>query len=484
MGSSCKSVSQDNLECYNRRVGELISMSREFFFVLIVSLALGACVPVATATPVPDSPGTISSPTSTKPPEADPTALMSQEATVASCPPIDGDVLNQIRSIEEHVSQLRGLQAVRAVERTLFTPEQLRTQVVEEFLADYTVQDAEADEALYFLLGLLPNDLDLHQLYTELLSEQVAGFYDTEADEMVVVCAGGFNGVERLTYAHEYVHTLQDQLYGFENGLDYSNAACKDASQRCAATRALFEGDAALLQEQWLRRFASDEDINDLQLFFSSFSMPVYDSAPAFIQAEFTFPYLEGLFFVRSLYLKGGWAAVDEAYLNPPQSTEQILHPERYPRDAAIFLKAPDLSLLSASGWEIAAEGVLGEWVLLEMFDAYLSTDEAKAAAGGWGGDVVVLLNNPSLDEQAFILLIQWDSMRDAHEFTTAFKEYGALRFGDADLSTSTSTQWNSGELVGLLERHSNQTLIIVAATPESMLTLRSEVSLPAQALP
>jgi len=459
-------------------------MSRELLLFLIVCITLAACQPVATATPVPVLPETATSPTATEPSEADTATPMTQEVTLPSCPPIDGDVLNQMRVIEENVSQLRGLQALRAVERSLFTTEQLRTHVVDEFLADYSVQEAEADAALYFLLGLLPDDLDLHQLYTDLLSEQVAGFYDTEIDEMVVVCTGDFSGIERLTYAHEYVHTLQDQRYDFETGLGYSNAACKDASQRCAATRALFEGDAALLQEQWLRRFASDQDLNDLQLFFSTFSMPVYDSAPAYIQADFTFPYLEGLFFVRSLYLKGGWAAVDEAYLNPPQSTEQILHPERYPHDAAILLETPDLSALSGSGWLIAAEDVIGEWVLLKMFDAQLSGDDAQTAAGGWGGDIAILLDNPSLDEQALILLIQWDSMRDAHEFIAAFKEYGARRFGDADLSTSSSAQWNSGEYGGLVERQSNQTLIILTSSPESMRALRAEVSLPARALP
>ena len=459
-------------------------MSREPLVILIISIALGACQPVAPATPVPTPAETASSPATTETPEDEPIIKMTPEAALSSCPPIEGGVLNQMRTIEEAVSQLRGLQALRAVERSLYTSDQLRTQVVDEFLADYTVQEAEADAALYFLLGLLPADLNLHQLYTDLLSEQVAGFYDTETDEMVVVCAGGFGGVERLTYAHEFVHTIQDQRYDFESGLAYSDTECEQASQRCSATRALFEGDAALLQEQWLRTYASDQDLVDLQLFFSTFTMPVYDSAPAYIQAEFTFPYLEGLFFVRSLYLKGGWAAVDDAYLSPPQSTEQILHPERYPREAVIFLEPPDLSALSASGWEIAIEDVLGEWDLLKMLEVQLAPDEAQTASGGWGGDVAVLLNNPVLDEQALVFVVQWDSMRDAHEFTAAFKDYGALRFGEADFSTSTTAEWGTGEFGGMIERQSNQTLVILTSAPANLQVLRAEVLLPARAQP
>ena len=458
-------------------------MSRALYSFLIVATVLGACRPVASSTPAPSVTVAPALPADTVTPQASPQTQVTADTPLV-CPPVEGAVLNQMRAIEGQVSQLRGLQALRAVDRTLFTADQLRAKVVDEFLADYSVQDAAADASLYFLLGLVPEDLDLHRLYTDLLSEQVAGFYDTEAEQMVIVCEGGFGGIERLTYAHEYVHTLQDQRYDFETGLSYSDAACEDSSQRCAATRALFEGDAALLQEQWLRTFASEQDFEDLQLFFSTFAMPVYDSAPAYIRAEFTFPYLEGLFFVRSLYLKDSWEAVDEALLNPPQSTEQILHPERYPRDAVVFLEPAELSGLKENGWEFALEDVLGEWVLLKMLEAYLPADESWTAAGGWGGDYVVLLDNPTLDEHAVIFLVQWDSMRDAHEFTAAFKRYGELRFGQPDLSTSTSAEWTGGEIAGLVQRQSNQTLVILTTSPANLPALRTEVLLPARALP
>ena len=42
------------------------------------------------------------------------------------------------------------------------------------------------------------------------------------------------------------------------------------------------------------------------------------------------FPYLRGMVFCAKLTNDGGWKAIDEAYRNPPLSTEQILHPEKY----------------------------------------------------------------------------------------------------------------------------------------------------------
>jgi hypothetical protein len=392
-------------------------------------------------------------------------------------------MLSEMRSIEAEVSQLRGFQPLDPVERRLVTTDQLRTYVLDEFLADYTAQDAQTDADMLFMLGLLPEVLDLRQLYTDLYSEQIAGYYDTENDEMVVVCESGFSGVERLTYAHEFVHTLQDQHFGFETGLEYSDTACEGNSQRCAATRAFFEGGAALLQEQWLRMFAQPEDLEDLAFFFSSFTMPVYESAPHYIQADFTFPYLEGLFFVRSLYLKDGWATVDDAFLNPPQSTEQILHPERYPWDDVVALRFPGLSSLSEHGWEITYQDVLGEWTLRKMLEVFLPENEASVAAEGWGGDLIILLDNPELEAQAMLQLIQWDSMRDAHEFTAAYQDYGVIRYGEAARVSTTSAEWTSSEINVLFERQSNQTLIILSSS-EELQTLRDALTLPMRALP
>lgn len=459
-------------------------MARILTFLFLLSiLLLGACQATIPTSPPPTQPNPSPSIIATASPQATATTEGVTSPIPPSCPAIEGDVLNQMRRVERDVSQLRGLPALLPVERRLFTIEQLTTYVQEDYLAGYTAEEARAEAAFLFLLGLLPADTDLRQLYVDLFSEQVAGFYDIAANEMVVVCKDGFNALERLTYAHEFVHTLQDQHFDLEDGLAYSESACEHSSQRCLATRAFFEGDAALLQEQWLRRVSTAQDIEDLALFFSTFTMPVYDSAPAYIQAEFTFPYLEGSFFVRSLFLKDGWEGVDAVYSNPPQSTEHILHPERYPWDEAVLLEPPELTALSEQGWEVVYEDVLGEWTLRKMLEVYLPMSISSKAAEGWGGDFILLLRNPATDEQALFVLVQWDSMRDAHEFTDAYKKYGDLRFGEALSSKATGAEWAHGELYVMLERLSNQTLLILS-TSENLPSIRDSISLPIRALP
>lgn len=441
-----------------------------------VALMLSGCQSSASTTTVPVSPATaLPTPTQTAA-SPTPTPEVTDES---ACPPLDVDLLFQMEEIESQVTQLRGILPFESVSRSLLTPDQLRETVIHDFLGDYTQEDALQDVRLLSLLGLIEPGIDLWQLYADLFTEQVAGFYDTETDEMIVICGSGFGGVERLTYAHEYTHALQDQAYDIRDGLRYNNDACEADSERCFAIQALIEGDATLLQEQWLRTFAGDEDRSDLLEFFADFDMPVFDSAPAYIQSELTFPYFWGLNFIRTLYLDGGWAAVDTAYQNPPLSSEQILHPERYPKDPPVDLVSPNVSDALSSGWEKTVHDVLGEWATRMVLDEYLPIDEASLAAEGWGGDLLLFFYQEEDDVDALVLITQWDTMRDAHEFSAAFLDYGLARYGDPERPSSTSARWMAEDGITYFERVSNQTIWIVAPDEQTLEALQKAVPLP-----
>ena len=443
-----------------------------------VALTLNSCQSRASPTTVTASP-TKASPTPTET-AASPTPSPTPEVTDPSaCPPLDAELRSQMAEIESQVIQLRGLLPSESVSRSLLTSDQLRERVIQDFLGDYAHEDALQDVRLLSLLGLIEPGIDLWQLYADLLTEQIAGFYDTETDGMIVVCGSGFGGVERLTFAHEYTHALQDQTYDIRDGLQYNNDACDTDSERCFAIQALIEGDATLLQEQWLRTFAGDEDRSDLLEFFADFDMPVFDNAPPYIQSELTFPYFWGLHFVRSLYLEGGWAAVDTAYQNPPLSSEQILHPERYPKDSPVTLVSPNLADELNSGWEKTVHDVFGEWATRMVLNEYLPIDQASLAAEGWGGDLLLFFYQEEDGVEALVLITQWDTMRDAHEFSAAFHDYGLSRFGDPEVSSSTSAQWIYEDGISFFERVSNQTLWILAPDEQTLEILQKVVPLP-----
>ncbi len=355
----------------------------------------------------------------------------------------------QMDEIQEQVLAFRGLELKSELVRALMTSTDLKVQVEEDFFADYTAEDAKSDAEELSALGLLDADFDLLTFYQELYAEQVAGYYDNETKEMYVVTDSGFGGMERMTYAHEFTHVLQDQTYDMENGLNYNDETCEADSEYCAAVSALIEGDASLSEYYWFFKYGTDKDKQQLTEFQQSYTSPVYDSAPAYMKMDFLFPYDQGYNFANYLYAEGGWDAIDAAYANPPVSTEQILHPERYPDDTPVEVTVPDLLNTLGNGWEEVERNVMGEWytylILADGRDASFQLDDetAKTATEGWGGDTYIYYDNPNNSQFVFIWLSQWDTTADADEFFQASLTYGAGRWGVSSPDGAAST-WHS----------------------------------------
>jgi hypothetical protein len=349
--------------------------------------------------------------------------------------------------IQQQMIDLRGLQPSGTFSRDVLTPDELRQNVLRDFMEDNTPEDMRNDVAVLSTLGLLEAGFDLDTFYTDLLSEQIAGYYDNETKEMYVV-GEKFGGMERLTYSHEYVHALQDQTYDIKDGLQYDTDPCEQDSERCAGVQALLEGDASLAQMNWFTQYGTAEDYTDVMAFYASFASPVYDRAPEYMKEDFMFPYQAGQAFVEHLYNQGGWEAVDAAYRDVPVSTEQIMHPEKYPADTPLAVELDDFSAILGDGWEEIDRGVMGEWytylILAKGIEASfrLDDDTASAAAEGWGGDAYAACYNAQSGESVFVLSNEWDSLSDADEFASALVQYGRQRFGQPETSAADQTTW------------------------------------------
>jgi hypothetical protein len=231
--------------------------------------------------------------------------------------------------------------------------------------------------------------------------------------------------------------------------LQYDTEPCDQDSERCAAVHALIEGDASLVEMNWFTQYATTQDYTDIREFYNNYTSPVYDSAPEFMKEDFLFPYTTGQVFVEHLFDQGGWEAVDAAYADVPVSTEQIMHPERYPDDRPVTVELADFTPILGDGWEEIDRGVMGEWytylILAKGIDSSfrLNEDTARAAAEGWGGDAYAAYYNEQSDETVFVLSYEWDTLNDADEFASALTQYGTLRFGQPASSDAGQTAWD-----------------------------------------
>ncbi|MBI9049594.1 MAG: hypothetical protein JEZ00_09250 [Anaerolineaceae bacterium] len=346
------------------------------------------------------------------------------------------EITNQLDTLQEEVIGIRHLMPDETIYRNMLSQPELRERITDVWLADYTDEDIRRDTLVYALLGVIEPDFDLKGFIVDLYSEQIAGFYDGETKEMVVIQGGLFGGLERMTYAHEFTHLLQDQNYNFDEGLNLNDELYLDDMDAYVAIQALVEGDAVMTEYLWYQMYATADDQMDVQQFAQQMYTPVYDTAPWFIKNELLYPYQFGLEFIHTIYVEQGWDGVEAVYANPPASTEQIMHPERYLVDPPVTVSLSTLADTLPDDWEKIAGSSFGEGQLYLTLMNMQGGDTADTvtiweATKGWGGDQYQLYVQADTDEVIFVLKTQWDTEDDAVEFMETFSVSAKQRWAN-----------------------------------------------------
>jgi hypothetical protein len=343
--------------------------------------------------------------------------------------------------IADRVEQLRGLPALGPIQKGVKTREELRAVIQQKLHEQASPQELALDARVLQRLGLLPPDTDYAQLIIDLLTEQIAGFYDHEAKQLYLI--HGTQEEQPAVIAHELFHAIQDQHFSLkdiqppEDGLD----GAQHNEDLALARAALIEGDATALMMDFAfyesagLRYGAGDSVLDQPAILSMLQSqlgqratlalgqsPAISAAPAWMQQSLIFPYLGGLGFVAAHRKDRSWAALDAVYRDPPDSTEQILHPERYlDRDhpTLVALDADALTAALGPGWTAPDHNVLGELQLRLWLQHHLGDDrfdDAAAAAAGWDGDRLYALAGPH-QALAVLHLSTWDSPQEARQF-------------------------------------------------------------------
>ena len=391
-----------------------------------------------------------------------PEASATQPAVVL--PTLDPADIALMDTVEGQVEALRGLETLRPVERVLMTQEQLTEYMTADFETDFSPTDARDYTLTLAAFDAVDPDIDMYSLLIDLYAEQIAGFYDTETEQIVVIAGAGPMGqMERLTYAHEYTHALQDQHFDLEAlGLG-EDAEEKYDDEYLNAVRALVEGDATLLMQQFLYTYYSTEEMMALLEEMEEIKTPVFDSAPDVVSDGLMFHYTYGLAFAQALYDVGGWAAIDAAYAAPPRSTEHILHPDRYlAGDAPQIVAMPPLTDTLGAGWRQVEANILGEYFIGYYLAQQIPSQEAKDAAEGWGGDRYAVHYRESDGALMMALHVVWDGPADAEEFVDAYVAYADGRFDHAaDVTESALVCWIGDDTLCLVWGPVDTTLVL-----------------------
>jgi hypothetical protein len=381
---------------------------------VLVLRSIGAPValgPRTSPSPIPRATGSAS-------PAASPSASGQQS------PASTQDLEAAFAAIEGQVQQIRGLPAAETGPAHIIDRDQLAVELHALFDAEYPQAHRDADNITLRALGLLTADQDVAELQLRLLGEQVLGFYDDRKKRMVVVSDSGLSAEAKITYAHEYTHALQDAAFTLKTL--QTDAIGED--DRSLARTALIEGDAT--QTMFLWAFAGNLDPEELAQLGNA-PVPDTGDAPSWMVGLLEFPYTAGLQWVGQVYQDGGFQAIDAAFTDPPDSSEQVIHYDKWvAREKPIAVSVPDLGPTLGAGWKRVASSPQGEAMLGVMLQFFgVSKADAAQAVAGWGGDRVAVYSGP---DGAFSLAwrLAWDSPADATEFADAYaKVTDALPF-------------------------------------------------------
>jgi hypothetical protein len=315
--------------------------------------------------------------------------------------------------------------------------EQLRAKLVEDFKEDYPQEEARQDAMELWLLRLSNNrTLDLYQLFLDLYGEQIAGLYDHKEKELFVLSeANELSPAGKATTAHEFIHSLQDQH--FDLGKLLPEDSTNDDRDR--AVRSLVEGDATVSEYMYAYQYLSSEEFQKIVEESSASPSTVINRVPPYIKEDLLFPYTAGAAFVTKLIERGRFDKVNAAFADPPQSTEQILHPEKYlvlPRDEPMQVTIPPLTSTLGIGWTYRDGYTFGEFDVRELLKQNGVNDPAEAAAGWGGGQTAFYENGQSA---LYIVDTRWDTREDAIEFDQALRGTFAKTRKVGDL-------WTDGE--------------------------------------
>jgi hypothetical protein len=322
--------------------------------------------------------------------------------------PITDPAMARIEKALKLVSRARGLSILRPVKSQVLPRKELiayvKGRVTKEIPAEAIIHEGR----VLSLLGFLPTDYDYLAGTLDLLDAQLAGLYEPN-DGTMYIADDLEDAVADSTLDHELTHALQDQHYDLKSRTKYTPGK-SDAQE---ALSALSEGDAmstmvdVLMRRQKAPPGRTSLDVPDAMWRAQAGGMNEGKSAsaPEVMKAQLVAPYIDGTLFVQALRRAGGWTAVDNAWREPPTSTEQLLHMDKWnAREEPVPVTAPPPP---DPGWTLADADTYGELELRIMLAQWFGEEDGAYLAQGWGGDRGALYERG--DETAFALRVRYD---------------------------------------------------------------------------
>ncbi len=286
----------------------------------------------------------------------------------------------EIDSILKELSDITGFRIRKHLPFSLISRDEVNRYIQEQIKESVKPDEIHAEEVTLKKFGFAPANFDLKKTTIDLLTEQAAAFYDFKRKKLFISDWATVN-MRDVALIHELAHALADQNFNIRRFLD----KVQDDSEASLARQSVVEGQASWLMLEVSARRAgktladpatADRLLNTDMDSTSGEDYPVFNNAPLYLRRTLTFPYSDGGRFQQAVFLHDGTEAFARVFTQPPVSSAQIIHPQRYFQGVALV--APDLPK-PEKHTKAFVTGVMGELetrILLEQYAGVKIADE------------------------------------------------------------------------------------------------------------
>lgn len=311
-----------------------------------------------------------------------------------------------VDNLRHQVGALRELPNPTRVPMLLRNTDELYAYIVEQLEGDI-LEQVENEEQILKLLRVLDEDASYKSLALDLLTEQVAGYYEPD-EQGLFLLADHLDEVDAAVIAHELQHAAQDHHWSL-------NALLRPPwhqSDVLSARSMLVEGDATLT----MFHYAVGEIppgmwrllVKQMRAASTQQAEKLAERYPRFMVDSLIAPYTDGFVFAHALYEHGGWAAVNEAFEQLPLSSAQILYPDRY-----LLGEEPTFLHFELADIGVGARRHSDVWGMAGMRHLFAhmlpdaSDDSIASATQGWRGDRLDLWEMGSQDMLVWVSVFE-----------------------------------------------------------------------------
>ncbi|MFB6185644.1 MAG: Hvo_1808 family surface protein, partial [Halobacteriaceae archaeon] len=281
--------------------------------------------------------------------------------------------------------------------------------------------------------------------------------------------------IKRGTLVHELVHALQDQYVGL-----YSKQFFAQTQDESLAIDGIIEGEANYIQYLYAQRCGEEWSCVDPPKRSDNGDNDSTTQFNAGIFVTIFHPYSDGPVYIHWLVQQNGWSAVNNAYKNPPETTEQIIHTTNESQAPISFQNRSQngwrmFPKQGKNGWDSVGEASIFAmfWYQSRQMNASLIDGRNFTAVKhpydtynyisdpsmGWANDMIVPYHKQG--QYGYVWITKWDTQEDATEFKTTY--IAMLNAHQADRIADQLWVIPNGSFADTFKIiHTNQTVIIV----------------------